>query len=126
MLVGTASMMQSEGAVTRDSLSFQSWRRAQSISLHRHHNSTAFLTEADPATDCLDENFDGLPLGRIPPQSNRMKSDVFRKLCQDGEWRPRIIILTSNDLIVSLPSSSDVSDKIPLVRKKTLIYGVGI
>ncbi len=115
MLVGTASMMQPEGTATRDSFSFEAWRRTQSISLHRLHHSTAILTDDDPAsTDCIDD-FDGLTLGKVPPLSDRMKSDAVTKLCQDGEWQPRVIILTTNDLIVSLPNSSDISDKIPLV-----------
>ena len=58
---------------------------------------------------------DQLTLGQLPPEAERLKYEDVSKLCQ-GEWQPRILLLTANDLIISYPGKNQISDKIPLVR----------
>ena len=57
---------------------------------------------------------DELTLGQLPPEAERIKCDDVFKLCQ-GEWQPRILLMTANDLIIAYPGKNQISDKIPLV-----------
>ena len=83
--------------------------------MHRLRNSTSFRRPFEvPNTDPRDE-FDGLTFGKVPAIQDRVKSDSVMKLCQDGEWQQRVIFLTSEELVIALLESNDVSDKIPLV-----------
>ena len=55
-----------------------------------------------------------LTLGILPPPEQRLKADQVMKLCQD-EWRSRYLVLTAQELVLTLPGSEQISDKIPLV-----------
>ncbi len=55
-----------------------------------------------------------LTLGELPPPSERLKEAEVLKLCD--QWQPRFLVLTSSDLMITLPQSQEISDKIPLVR----------
>jgi hypothetical protein len=59
-----------------------------------------------------------LSLGIIPPPSDQLKSSIGQtvmKMCSASEWHPRVLIATSDKLIVSHPGSDEISDQIPLV-----------
>jgi hypothetical protein len=104
----------------QDAVSFKTPRRTQSVTMHRIYHSASSKFALDPLNaDRMDE-FDGLTLGKLPAQHERVKSALVMKLCQDGEWQPRIIILTSDLLIIALPDSNNISDKLPLVRMPDL------
>ncbi len=52
--------------------------------------------------------------GVLPPLELRLKADEVLKLCQD-EWKSRYLVLTAHELMLTLPGSEKISDKIPLV-----------
>ncbi len=52
--------------------------------------------------------------GVLPPEELRLKADEVLKLCQD-EWKSRHLVLTAQELMLTLPGSEKISDKIPLV-----------
>ena len=54
-----------------------------------------------------------LTLGELPPPCERLKEADVLKLCD--EWQPRFLVLTCSDLMITLPQSQEISDKIPLV-----------
>ena len=64
-----------------------------------------------------------LTLGVLPPSDQRLKAEKVMKLCQD-EWRSRFLVLTSKELMLTLPESEQISDKIPLVSLFSIIKGI--
>ena len=59
-----------------------------------------------------------LSLGTLPSQSERLLDSEGRpveKLCSDLTWQPRVLILTSEMLVIAHPGIDEVSDQIPLV-----------
>jgi hypothetical protein len=53
-------------------------------------------------------------LGKIPDPENQIKSSQLSKLSQ-GQWLPRFVALTKDQLIIGIPGRDTVSDRIPLV-----------
>ena len=87
---------------------------------------------------------DELSLGKLPDQSEILKASSVMKLCQE-EWQPRCIYLTgkldlldklrtqtlisdkihcdlmpAGAILIAVPDSEDVSDRIPLVRPHSI------
>jgi hypothetical protein len=54
-----------------------------------------------------------ITLGRVPPKSERLKdSEGLRicKLCGHSDWQPRLLVLTSDKIIMSHPGKDEISD----------------
>ena len=60
-----------------------------------------------------DEDF---ALGKLPAKEEHICSQALGMLCQ-GEWQPRLLVLSSEFAMICLVGSDDILDKVPLVRR---------
>ena len=61
---------------------------------------------------------EALSYGKLPLPSERLldsEGKSLEKLCSDLTWQPRLLILTSEKLLIAHPGHDEVSDQIPLV-----------
>jgi hypothetical protein len=119
--------------VSRGAFSQEVKRGAFSLSFLARASNDVERKKAEDRKNSEEED-DELSLGKLPDQSERLKGSPVMKLCQE-EWQPRFIYMTgiaicssvrnsflnvfvfpADDLLIAIPGSDDISDRIPLVR----------
>ena len=60
-----------------------------------------------------------ISLGEVPRKELVIKDSTgerIEKLCSHSEWQSRVLWMTAENLLISLPGEVDIADQIPLVH----------